>query len=149
VTQPSFVPIPTSAEVRPSYATPVPEVNRPPKAGLLRHVPTSAGAGTPAPGGGFALTLAYRAVHDLELERPEDRHDLELAVAMVAAKRASHAGRGPTTGDVEAALRVLGADTAPVPAAATEALSGLAHSYVAQRALVDAVTDLELDPSEE
>ncbi len=145
MTQPTFVPIPTSAEVRPTYPTPAPELNRPAKAGLLRHVPRLQGAGTPAPDAGFALSLARRVVHGLELERPADRHDLELAVALLAQKRASRQGRGPAAPDVTAALAALGAQATPVPAQVTRPLSGLAHDYFAQRSLVDGIDDEVLE----
>lgn len=137
--QPSFTPVTEAGEVRPSMLTPPPEVGRTPKPGLLRHVPRTAGLyGTPAPDEGFALTLAAREVGQLEFEHAHDREEVALAVGLVAAKRASLIGRGPTRGDVVRALEVLGV-ASPVTAAAARRFHGLAHSYVAQRRLVDAV----------
>lgn len=124
--------------------TPPAEVGRVQKPGLLRHVPKGGQmVGTQAPGEGYALTLAARAVAGYEFEHAHDRDDLALAVGLVAAKRASLLGRAPTSGDVARALEVL-AVTPPVSAAFALRFSGLAHSYVAQRQLVDAVTDDEL-----
>ncbi len=124
-------------------ATATPEIGRPPKAGLLRHVANVAGAGTPAPGEGFALTLAERecaTLHPVGV----DHHDLVTGIALVAAKRASLAGRGPTLYDVRAALELFGLrGDAPL---ATAAFAGLAHSYVAQRRFVDNVTEEQLFP---
>jgi hypothetical protein len=124
--------------------TPPAEVGRVPKPGLLRHVPRGGEmVGTQAPGEGYALTLAHRAVERIDFEHAHDRDDLALAVGLVAAKRASLIGRGPTDGDVARALEVL-AVTSPVSAAFARRFSGLAHSYVAQRHLVDAVAADEL-----
>ena len=95
MTQPTFSPVSRSGEVRPTVATSTPEIGRPPKAGLLRRAPTTAGSGTNAPGEGFALTLAERECSDLHVDGV-DHHDLVVGIALVAAKRASLAGRGPT-----------------------------------------------------
>lgn len=120
-----------------------PEIGRKKKAGLLRHAPTSAGTGTQAPGEGFALALAQRECADLHVDGV-DRHDLVVGIALVAAKRASLAGRAPTVYDVRAALDLFGLrgdDTRT-----TTAFVGLAHSYVAQRRFVDDVTEDQLFP---
>jgi hypothetical protein len=142
VSQPAFAPVPATGEVRAVMATAAPEVGRAPKAGLLRptRLEDSPLLGTPAPDAGFALGLAHRVVGRRELEREADRHDVELAVALVAAKRASLVGRGPMVGDVDAALAALGlAGDGPIDAAASARFAGLAHSYVTQRELVDSV----------
>ena len=144
MTQPTFSPVSRSGEVRPTLATATPVVGRRPKPGLLRHAPTTALAGTPAPGEGFALTLAQRECADLHVEGA-DHHDVEMGVALVAAKRAHLAGRGPTVYDVRVALDLFGlrgSGTFP-----REAFAGLAHSYARQRRFVDAVTEEQLFPT--
>ena len=124
--------------------TQTPELGRPKKPGLQRS-PDRVSArnhGTPAPGEGYALTLAHHEVAALGFAHDHDRHDVELGVGLVAAKRASLIGRGPTPGDVRVALSVLGLDRVEVvDARAAAPFVGLAHSYVAQRRFVDAVAD--------
>jgi hypothetical protein len=132
-----------SGEVRPTVATAAPEIGRAKKAGLLRHVPSIAGAGTQAPGEGFSMTLAERECADLHVEGV-DHHDLVVGIGLVAAKRASLAGRGPTVYDVRAAFDHFGLrDPDPEVVAV---FAGLAHSYVAQRRFVDSVTEEQLFP---
>ncbi len=114
-----------------------------PKVGLQRDPHHSVGPqhGTPAPGGGFALTLAARAVAELTFEHEHDRHEVALGVALVAAKRASLISRGPNLDDVRTAMSVLGLKSGePVSDAAAQPFRGLSHSYVRQRAFVDAVS---------
>ncbi|HQU26667.1 MAG TPA: hypothetical protein PLS29_06505 [Acidimicrobiales bacterium] len=142
--QPSFAPVPEAGEVRPTVPTQPPEIGRAKNPGLLRHVPRSPGRyGNPAPNEGFALTLAARAVADLEVEHAHDREGLALAVGLVAAKRASLIGRGPTRGDVVRAMDLLGVRS-PVPGALARRFRGLSHSYAAQRDLVDTVDGADL-----
>jgi len=127
--------------------TPTPEFARPPKAGLQRspHPFSGSGAGTPAPGGGFALTIAEREVSKLPFDHEHDHHDVAIGIALVAAKRASLIGRGPTIGDVRVALDHFGLlEVTSVDHHHVTPFAGLAHSYVAQRAFVDAVAADEL-----
>jgi hypothetical protein len=136
VTQPTFYP--------------VPELARPPKPGLQRSASrlSGAGHGTPAPGEGFALTIAQREVAKLKFAHEHDRHDVETGVALVAAKRASLVGRGPILSDVQTALDIFGLRDAPVvDHELCVGFAGLAHSYAAQRRFVDAVTDEQLVPT--
>ena len=141
MTQPAFVPVPAAGAVRATMATPTP-VRARAKVGLQRSPHRASGPqqGTPAPDAGFALTIAARVVGQLAFEHEHDRHDVALGVALVAAKRASLIGRGPTLDDVRAAMSVLGVPSgAPVSASVARAFRGIGHSYVGQRALVDAV----------
>ncbi len=127
--------------------TPTAEIGRPKKAGLERSPKrlSGLGRGTNAPGEGYALTIAERECQKLEFARSEDRHDVTAGVAAVAAKRASLIGRGPTLGDVRAAMDLFGLRaTSPVTREATKPFSGLAHSYAARRRFVDAVTAEQL-----
>jgi len=144
VTQPTYLPVSQSGDVRATRPTATPEFGRAPKAGLQRHVATSALAGTPAPGEGFALTLAERACHELSVPNGVDHHDVVIGVGLVAAKRASLAGRGPTIYDVRAVLEyfgLLGGD------ADFARFGGLGHNYAAQRLFVDAVSVADLFPN--
>jgi hypothetical protein len=143
VTQPTFSPVTRSGEVRATVTTTTPEIGRSKKVGLLRHAPTMAGAGTQAPGEGFAMTLAERECAELHVEGL-DHHDLVVGVGLVAAKRASLAGRGPTVYDVRAALDHFGLRSHG--STATAVFTGIAHSYVAQRRFVDSVTEEQLFP---
>jgi hypothetical protein len=122
--------------------TPAPEVGRAPKKGLLRpsRLPVGQGQGSPAPDAGYALGVAHREVAKLAFAHDHDRHDVELGVALVAAKRASIIGRGPTLGDVHVAMDHFGLRGVDVvDEALARPFRGLAHSYVAQRELVDSV----------
>jgi hypothetical protein len=82
--------------------------------------------GMPGPDAGYALRLA--AGRELLLADHEHRADANVAVAGVAAARASLFGRGPTKGDVDAAIVVLGYDTeTEFGAVRAEAIGGSAH----------------------
>jgi len=123
------------------------EFSRTPKAGLLRKVPAAGqvGRGTQAPGEGFALTIAERECAKLKFDHEHDRRDVILGVGLVAAKRASLIGRGPQLGDVKVAMNLFGLRDAPsIDSQLSEPFRGLAHSYVLQRRLVDAVDGDEL-----
>ncbi|MFI5035122.1 MAG: hypothetical protein ACHQFZ_02830 [Acidimicrobiales bacterium] len=140
--QPTFAPVPEVGQVGPTMTTPTPEIGRAPKAGLLRPsrpVP-GRGLGSPAPDAGYAFGVAHREVAKLTFADEHLRHDVELGVALVAAKRASLVGRGPTLGDVRVAMDHFGlSGVAAVDDDLARPFAGLAHSYIAQRALVDAV----------
>jgi len=146
VTQPSFAPVPQAGAVRPVASTPAAELGRVAKKGLLRHPQASRGpgAGTPAPGEGFALTIAEHVLNTVTFAHEHDRHDVVLGVALVAAKRASLVGRGPTKGDVDVALAHLSLTGETISAEAARPFAGLGHSYVAQRRFVDAVSSVDL-----
>src|ERR1700735_712601 len=115
-------------------ATEIPELGRLKKAGLQRAAPPPVGTGfgTPAPGEGYALTIAERECEKLTFEHHQDEHDVIIGVGLVAAKRASLIGRGPTLGDVNVALDYFGLrEATPVSRTLTAKFRGLAHSYVA------------------
>jgi len=61
-----------------------------------------------APGEGYALTIAHHVLSTFSFENEHDRDDVELAIGLVAAKRASLVGRGPIPGDVHVALHHFG-----------------------------------------
>jgi len=84
--------------------------------------------GTPGPDAGFALKLV--AARELVLAEHEHRADAEAVVAAVAAARASRRRRGPTKGDIDAAILILGYD-APTDFGAIRAavIGGAAHHH--------------------
>ena len=94
------------------------------RSGAIGAPTRGAGFGTPAPGEGYALTIAERECEKLTFEHPHDEHDVTVGVGIVAAKRASLIGRGPTLGDVHVALDYFGLrTTSPVSAHDDRALS--------------------------
>ena len=149
MTQPSFAPVPAEGRVRPTVPTTPSVRGQRPKPGLRRtpEAPTGVGLGTQAPGEGFALTLAEREIHELGCESEHDAHDVATAVGLLAAKRASLAGRGPTRLDVQAVLAVLGLGAGPLSKSACAKFRGLSHDYFAQRRFVDSVADASLLPT--
>ncbi|MDE3009029.1 MAG: hypothetical protein KGJ10_04440 [Acidobacteriota bacterium] len=146
MSQPSFVPVAQGGEVRPTVATATPEIGRKKKPGLLGapHAPRGRGQGTPAPGEGYALTLAHRACDEMTFASPHDRADVECVLGLVAAKRASLINRGPVIDDVRVARDVLGLNGEVVTHEVARRFAGLAHSYEAQRRFVDTIADADL-----
>lgn len=155
MTQPTFVPIAEADQVRPARHLHVPGSWTPTRpaeaqAPAVRH---SRIVGTPGPDSGFALRLAKRFEHELQLDDGESAHDVLLGVALVAAKRAALFGRAPSVYDVRFALNLWGFLQDEPAERRTErkaAFSGVSHDYVAQRALVDSVPEetLRLSPEE-
>jgi hypothetical protein len=123
-----------------------PEIGRTKKSGLLGAPNASGGngRGTPGPDGGFALTVTTRVLGEVQLPTSIDRHDIEIGIALLAAKRAGLVGRAPTRTDAEVALDLFGFRGRAgdhVVADRISRFSGLAHSYAAQREFVDSVSD--------
>ena len=155
MTQPTFVPIAEADQVRPARHMHVPgswTTSRPAEL-VVPAVSSGRGVGTPGPDSGFALRLANRFAHDLKLGDGESEHDVLLGVALVASKRAALFGRAPCVHDVRFALNLWGfLDQVPgeLLAERRAAFSSIAHDYVAQRRLVDAVPEetLRLSPEE-
>lgn len=109
--------------------------------------------GSPGPDLGYALSLAERFRHRLDLA-PQERADDALAAGCgIAMRRCSRLGRAPTTKDVELGLTVLGyLGGAPADYVAWRKrhVRGASHEYAEQRELVDAVDEdvLGLTPDE-
>lgn len=142
--QPTFVPVPDTDRVRASIPAPVPLKARSGRPGELRSptTPSGRGFGTTGPDQGYALTLAHRLAPTLRLVDGEDRHDAALGVALLGARRAALVGRAPSIHDLEVAAGLFGfLSDAPADLIALRraAFKGVAHSYDAQRALIDAV----------
>jgi len=153
--QPTFVPVSDADRVRPSIPAPVPLKARTGRPGELRSpiAPVGRGIGTTGPDQGYALNLAHRLAPRLRLADGEDRHDVTLGVALLGSRRASLVGRAPSIHDLEVAAGLFGLFIeAPedLVALRRELFRGLAHSYDAQRALIDAVPEaaLRLTPDE-
>jgi len=128
-------------------STATPEFARARKPGLQRSPDRTVGVGhgTPAPGEGFALTIAHHEVAKLAFAHEHDRHDVETGIALVAAKRASLVGRGPILSDVHTALDVFNLREGDVVShERCLVFAGIAHSYAEQRRFVDAVSDEQL-----
>jgi hypothetical protein len=149
VTQPSFVPAAEAGSLRRNVPGASPEIGRPKKAGLL-GAPTATGGsgrGTPGPDAGYALTVTHQLLESVDLPTSVDRHDVEVGIALLSSKRAGLVGRAPTRTDSEVALDLFGfrsATSDQVIADRKRRFSGLAHSYSAQRAFVDGVSDAAL-----
>jgi hypothetical protein len=155
MTQPTFVPIAEADQVRRARHLHVPgpwTASRPADATgpVVRRGRT---VGTPGPDSGFALRLAKRFEGELQLDVGESADDVLLGVALVAAKRAALFGRAPCVYNVRFALNLWGflGDAGGAQGASDKnedrrairkaAFSGVSHDYVAQRALVDSVTE--------
>lgn len=153
--QPTFVPVSDADKVRPSYAPPIPLKARANRPGELRSptLPIGARVGTTGPDQGYALSLSHRLVASLTLEAGEDPHDVALGLALIASRRAALSGRAPCAYDVAVAAGLFGY-TATAPADLVEfrraRFTGVAHSYDAQRLLVDSVPEsaLRLSPDD-
>ena len=146
MTQPQFVPIAPSAQVRPNnpvthttYLANRPSETRRPEG------PFTKGFGSPGPDQGFAMKLAKRLSPTLHLSIGEDAHDIELGVALLASRRAALFGRAPSIYDVQAALALFGFTERDVDAAIVVHRQGLfqavGHSWESQRALIDSVPE--------
>lgn len=147
MTQPAFVPIAESDQVRPALRleTPRPwEPRRPAEVQVPRRA-VSPLMGTPGPDQGFALRLAHRFAERLRLVEGESIHDVELGLALLASRRAALFGRAPCVHDVRAMLALWGFDE-KTPAEGlledrVEAFRGVAHDYPTQRVLVGRIPD--------
>jgi hypothetical protein len=136
MSQPTFVPVTVTGAVRTVVKAGAPVIGAKAKRGAVRHATTAKmNAGTPAPNEGYAYTLAERVVHELSIAH-HDAHDVATALAILASKRASTFGRAPAMPDLRVAQQLLGVMKGR--SLDTSKFSGLAHSYVAQRALSDA-----------
>lgn len=132
-------------------STATPELARPKKMGLQRvlHHSDDTNQGTPAPGAGYALTIAHREIEKLTFAHAHDRRDVELGIALIAAKRASLVGRGPILSDVHVALNLFGLrSTGVIDHHLSAPFAGLSHSYEVQRRLVDSVANQRLVPGD-
>jgi hypothetical protein len=145
MTQPSFVPITAADQVRPALSLSVPGAWTADRPGDLHGPgqPRGRGHGTPGPDQGFALRLARRFEDRLHLGPDEELEDVLLGAALLASRRAGLLGRAPCIYDLDFVMGLFGTTDSDASADVVAARRGLfrsvAHSYVAQRALVDSV----------
>lgn len=147
MTQPSFVPIRDTDEVRPAHRLQVPRQWAPRRPAELRGPARPMGRrfGKPGPDQGYALRVARTFEARLVLCEDEDIEDVLLGCALLAGRRAGAMGRAPGAPDVRWALELWGfLDPDPpsgLVAARVAAFASLSHDYVAQRQLVDQVPE--------
>jgi hypothetical protein len=154
VTQPIFVPITHADQVRPSFAqeSTAHRTGRPSEV-RTPHENTSPGTGFHGPDQGFALTLAHRLLPTLTLRSDENHHDVEVAGALIASRRAASLGRAPSIYDLQVAFGIFGFfGNAPADLVdyRQQAFQAISHNYVAQRALADQIpaSTLALNPGD-
>lgn len=156
MTQPAFVPIAEHDQVRPALRLRTPRCWVPTRPAEVQ-VPRRAGlamTGNPGPDQGYALRLARRFAPRLRLAEGEHPADVELGVALLAARRAGSFGRAPCTHDLRAMLSLWGFLVDGPPEELVDqrraAFRGVSHDYTLQRALVGRVPEeaLRLTPSQ-
>ncbi len=147
MSQPAFVPIAEHDQVRPALRLQTPrrwvptrpaEVQVPRRAGLAM-------TGNPGPDQGYALRLARRYTSQLRLVEGEHLADVELGVALLAARRAGSIGRAPCAHDLRAMLALWGFLVDQPPEGLVDerrrVFLGVSHDYSRQRALVGRVPE--------
>jgi hypothetical protein len=146
VTQPSFVPIVETDQVRPAYRLKVPTVwtqSRPSELlGTAR--PRGERFGVPGPDQGFALRLARRFEDWLILTEGEAAEDAMVGCTAVAMRRCAQFGRAPVIFDLEFAYTLwgfLGGAPADLVEARGPLFRSAAHHYEAQRAIASAANE--------
>jgi hypothetical protein len=156
VTQPSYVPIVESDQVRPAYRLSTPGDWRQRRVAEVRgpEHPRGRELGVPGPDQGYALLLAHKLfLERLVLTEGITTEDALVGCAEVASARAALFGRAPVAKDLELALTVFGfLAEAPADLVAWRAplFQAAAHHYHQQRRIVATVPaeTLRLSPSE-
>jgi hypothetical protein len=150
MTQPSFAPVPSADQVRPSLRLKTPEDWRATRVAELRGPvhPHGAQLGIPGPDQGYALKLAEDLFSDrLELVAGETKSDAVYGCAMVASARASLFCRAPVGPDLDLAFTLfgfLGGGPQDLIEWRVPRFQSVAHHYDEQRRLVAAVTEATL-----
>lgn len=155
MTQPSFVPVDESDQVRAAYALPVPSAwatTRPSEIRTTRQ-PQGAFLGSPGPDQGFALKLARRFQDRLLLTEDEHLDDVMAGCTAVAMRRAAIFGRAPVIHDLSVAFALwgfLGHASDELVAARVALFRSAAHHYQVRRTIADLVPEatLRLSPSQ-
>jgi hypothetical protein len=156
MTQPNFVPIVETDQVRPSYRLGTPRDWRAGRVADLRGPEERRGPELGAPGTdqGYALLLAHTLFADrLELTGGITADDALVGCASLGSRRASMFGRAPVAKDIELALVLFGfLGGAPDDLLAFRAplFQAAAHHYLQQRAIAGAVSEqtLRLTPAD-
>jgi hypothetical protein len=156
MTQPNFVPIVETDQVRPSYRLRTPPDWRASRVSDLRGPEGRRGRelGVPGPDQGYAFLLAHTLFEDrLELTDGVTAEDALVGCAGVAGARAALFGRAPVAKDIELALVLFGfLGGAPADLVTWRAMlfQAAAHHYDQQRLIVGVVPEetLRLTPDE-
>jgi hypothetical protein len=101
--------------------------------------------GVPTPDAGYAVALARKPNTGFSLAADERRDDAEIAVGVLAIRRAGLRARAPMCADVDAAARLLGYDgtaTEQIGLARQARLRDIHRLPDLQRWLADAAFDL-------
>lgn len=150
MTQPSFVPIGESDQVRPSLRLEPPRHWVPGRPAELRFPVRPGGRhlGTPGPDQGYALRLARRFEDRLQLVAGESAEDALVGCALLAARRSALFGRAPTVFDLETAFALWGYLDRDAPDELVSlrrlVFSAAAHDDETQRNLADRVPEQAL-----
>ncbi|NNN10742.1 MAG: hypothetical protein HKL83_02655 [Acidimicrobiaceae bacterium] len=149
MTQPDYVPIAESEEVRKFWVQPAS-----PEAGVVKASQLSLPdqhrgdrRGSPGPDMGYALKLGQRLKGTLELSPHEHEEDAIAAVVALAMKRASLFGRAPVSTDLEVSASLLGyrgGVSLEIKAKTAKLTFGVSHDYQRLRTLVDSVIEESL-----
>ena len=137
----SVLPRPTSHPAPPRRWSPT----RPGDLTSPEEVPWGGAFGTIGPDTGYVMTLVRRRT--IEPAPGEHLHNVEIGIAAIAAARASYFGRGPTPGDIDVAMTILGFLPEGMPADLIDRLAAervgwmanLAHDDARARQLVASV----------
>jgi hypothetical protein len=156
MTQPNFVPIVETDQVRPSYRLRTPLDWRAGRVADLRGPEEKRGPalGSPGTDQGYALLLAHTLFEErLELTPGITAEDALVGAAAVGSRRASMFGRAPVAKDIELALVLFGfLGDAPDDLVAWRApmFQAAAHHYQQQRIIAGAVSEdtLRLTPTD-
>ncbi|HVA05067.1 MAG TPA: hypothetical protein VMU64_15125 [Acidimicrobiales bacterium] len=147
MTQPNFVPIVETDQVRPSYRLRPPAHWRAGRVSDLRGPEQRRGRefGVPGPDQGYALLLAHTQFEDrLELSGGITAEDALVGCAAVGSRRAALFGRAPVAKDIELALVLFGfLGDGPEELVTWRApfFQAAAHHYNQQRAIAGAVAE--------
>jgi hypothetical protein len=146
VSTPPYVPRPPDERVRRSEPGRYPAARRarPRPAEVVRE-PRMPDFGVPTPDAGYAVALARMPSSAFALAPDERRADAEIAVGVLAIRRAGLRGRAPMWADIDAAARLLGYDgraTEQIGLARQARLRDIHRLPDLQRWLADAGFDL-------
>ena len=142
---PEFVPSNLGSQPRRGLALPpaLPwRADRPADLGPAQ--PRGPGLGDPGPDQGYALRLAERFEHRLELAEGETRHDAVAGSVAVAMRRASLFGRAPMVHDLTVAFTIwgfLGKAPPELVAFRKPLFQAASHHYGDQRTIADSVPE--------
>jgi hypothetical protein len=156
MTQPNFVPIVETDQVRPSYRLGTPRDWRAGRVADLHGPEAVRGRelGVPGPDQGYALLLAHKLFEErIELTPGITAEDALVGCAAVGSRRAALYGRAPVAKDIELALAIFGfLGGAPSDLVEWRApmFCAAAHHYNQQRDIVGTVPQetLRLTPAE-